>query len=232
MDSRIAYAHQTCLLASQVPVMYSALLVALGASLSAIAFFNRSLNEQVETLHREDVVWRDYHHQNAFPHCRYEKVRAFNTEHCNNRCGLSAFMWRHHKLTASNKDPTCLDRYEQMDCMDKATNYECKAPMERITQCLGVYNVKMPQEMVTSDSEVIAPLLANLTEFLGQNVLAQDLFTLCPRCRVSSEPFNLRKEDVTCVRQLLTVRKGWPYHMELCDDIEENVNCKMVKELA
>uniref|UniRef100_A0A1I7ZM00 Transmembrane protein n=1 Tax=Steinernema glaseri TaxID=37863 RepID=A0A1I7ZM00_9BILA len=198
-----------------------ALVVALGVSLFAITSFNRSLNEQVETLHREDVVWSEFHHRNLFSHCRYEKASEFNIEFCDNRCGPSAFMWRHYKLVSSNNDSTCLDRHEQMDCVDKASNYQCKTPKRtRVQQCPGVNGVKMPKTLVTSESEVIAPLLPDLSKLLGQEVLAQDLFALCPRCRVYSKPFYLDDQSKGCAQQLRTMRKGWPYYMELCDDIE------------
>ncbi|KAK0403882.1 hypothetical protein QR680_017176 [Steinernema hermaphroditum] len=208
-----------------ITIVEFSLLAVFGASLTTLVFVNKNLTRQMDVLQRENKVWDDYSHLSTFAHCDYQKAANFNTDFCKSRCGKTAFMWRHHELTEESKnDTSCLDRHEQMNCIEEGgDNYECKTPLQKqIPQCAGLFGVPMPSEMVTSEYEVIAPLL-DVTEHIGKDLLAQDIFTVCPRCRVLTKPFTIkvRKTKEECVRKLHTIRKGWPYRMSMCDDVEK-----------
>ncbi|VDM95674.1 unnamed protein product [Thelazia callipaeda] len=100
-----------------------------------------------------------------------------------------------------------------------ATNKKMKI---HYTPCRGLNQVPVGRLGISKQSEILAPTM-NVTDLIGNNVLLRpkDFIMRCPVCFVYST-FSSGKQKRKCSRSLKTLKKGWPQHARLCDEVEHH----------
>uniref|UniRef100_A0A0M3I163 Cysteine-rich DPF motif domain-containing protein 1 n=1 Tax=Ascaris lumbricoides TaxID=6252 RepID=A0A0M3I163_ASCLU len=116
----------------------------------------------------------------------------------------------------------------QVTCHQEAEAKRVKRQRNRTrpTSCAGLFGAPMPYELVSSEYEVLAPIITTkeLSRFKGQMMFVEELVIKCPRCKVGSRYYSdsrdITRDDEICRRQLDTIRLGWPSAAEYCDEEE------------
>uniref|UniRef100_A0A914Y3V4 Uncharacterized protein n=1 Tax=Panagrolaimus superbus TaxID=310955 RepID=A0A914Y3V4_9BILA len=145
----------------------------------------------------------------TFAHCNFEEPDEFETKFCVNRIAEQSYAFKHYKLDSNEKDTTCMDIQQRVKCHEDISTNITHFEQRTYKPCAGLNGVQMPHAE-SLDIDIKAPAL-NSTELVknkNEVVLAQEIFLQCPRCKVRSRQFKVKKGGANvCVVKLNTTKK-------------------------
>ncbi|KAK0402712.1 hypothetical protein QR680_016489 [Steinernema hermaphroditum] len=201
--------------------------------------FNTQLGKKA-ILQKHDEIYAEKKNERTLLHCDYQTNNTydqfyFNTGECKYRCDSDALIFRAVPLVKKQQDmASCHDKFELFPCSEQmcVTSGESQkgnwTPSSLIeTACLGKNHGYMRKHHVAPVTEIKVPKLNLTLENKGQTIFANELFAVCPRCRVRTH-WMKKQKLIRCSRNLDTLREGWPWDYRFCNYVERG-SCEEVK---
>lgn len=196
--------------------------------IAAIVIAIKRRNAEAEELEavRSAMRKRDEDLKNSFPlwHCQYELPPSRVDDYDLLMCASVTHQFRPRAFAKQRTHtPNCADNIYSVPCYTDISIVNVDQSPSKVSSCVGLNGVWMSDALISSNAKILAARISSkrLIKQVRRDVFSADLIMKCPRCRVTSEYYEIEHENKNmCARQLETIEDGWPSEVQFCDDRE------------